>query len=745
MNERGIEPRFREVWERSFDAMRLVDEEGILLQVNNAYCRLVGKSRKELEGASFATVYFEEEREEAVRLLREGIRRRTVQPKLETEILLWNGQRIWSELSNSLLEIPGESPQLLTIFRDIAERKRAEKIRHAVYRISESASSGCSLDELFRSIHSIINELMPAKNLYVAIQDAGTGIISFPYFVDEYDDVPAPRLPGRGLTEHVLRTGEPMLASPEKFDELARAGEVKSVGQPSIDWLGVPLRLGGKTLGVLVVQTYSEGVRYTVEHRDILLFVSAQVAMGIERKRAEERTARSERRFRAVFENSIDGICIMQADHIIECNQRIEEIFGYDRAAITMRTPVDLSPPLQPDGRSSRDAAKERIMAALGGRPQVFEWKHIRRNGELFDAEISLNAVEIDGEEQLQAIVRDITSRKQVEDTLRKYEFIANATNDLMTLVSRDYIFEAANDAYCTAHTKRREEIVGRTMGAVWGQKVFTEKIRENLEKCFGGSEVHYQADFEFPVGGIRSYDVAYYPYRKENAGITHAVVVSHDITERLRAEDQIRSSLREKEILLREVHHRVKNNLQVISSLLNLQSTYIRDQQHLEVFRESQNRIRTMALIHEKLYRSKDFSRVDFAEYVQGVTTFLFRSYSHNNGTIALRIDVHDVSLGVDMAIPCGLIINELVSNSLKHAFPFEKKGDILIRLTANTEDIELEVRDNGVGFPPEVDFRNTETLGLQLVLTLAEQIGASIRKNDMPGTSFVLKFKQT
>lgn len=218
------------------------------------------------------------------------------------------------------------------------------------------------------------------------------------------------------------------------------------------------------------------------------------------------------------------------------------------------------------------------------------------------------------------------------------------------------------------------------------------------------------------------------------------------EITERVRAEGQIRASLQEKEVLLKEIHHRVKNNLQVISSLLYLQSKNINDGETLDMFQDSRNRVRSMALVHERLYQSQDLARVDFAEYVQSFAIYLFQSYAVNSNVIKLEINVDDVFLGVDTAIPCGLILNELVSNSLKHAFPEGREGEIRVRLHSDDEgQSTLIVSDNGVGFPKDLDFRGTESLGLQLVNTLVAQLEGTIELDRSGGTAFKITFTQS
>jgi len=225
----------------------------------------------------------------------------------------------------------------------------------------------------------------------------------------------------------------------------------------------------------------------------------------------------------------------------------------------------------------------------------------------------------------------------------------------------------------------------------------------------------------------------------------------AEDVTERKQAEDQIKASLEEKVVLLQEIHHRVKNNLQVISSLLYLQTTKIQDPQTLDILRDSQNRVKSMALIHEKLYQTKDLAKVDLGEYIHNLASYLFRSYTASAGAIQLRVQADNIFLGIDTAVPCGLIINELVSNALKHAFPEGSLGEIQIefRVDSALPDADeseqlftLLVRDNGIGFPAAIDFQNTASLGLQLVNTLVNQLDGVIELQPGSGTEFKIQF---
>jgi two-component sensor histidine kinase len=218
------------------------------------------------------------------------------------------------------------------------------------------------------------------------------------------------------------------------------------------------------------------------------------------------------------------------------------------------------------------------------------------------------------------------------------------------------------------------------------------------------------------------------------------------EIAERRRAELQIQASLDENEVLLKEIHHRVKNNLQVISSLLYLQSRHAQDPLTLSMFLESQHRVRSMALVHETLCRTEDLARVDLAQYVRNLSSYLLQSYSPPPNPIQLSIQVDDVSLDMDAAVPCGLILNELVSNCLKHAFPGGRQGEIIIQLRQTDQGQHiLAVSDNGLGLPDGFDIRTTPSLGLQLVNRLVNQLGGTIELSRHPGTRIQITFAES
>lgn len=304
------------------------------------------------------------------------------------------------------------------------------------------------------------------------------------------------------------------------------------------------------------------------------------------------------------------------------------------------------------------------------------------------------------------------------------------------------------------------EQIWGRPRDGIrenprsWMGAVCPEDYDRLAARLEGGPEEEFAEEYRIvrPDGSLRWIRDTGFAVTGATGRIDRIVGIAQDITpqkeaeERLRAsEEQIRSSLSEKEVLLKEIHHRVKNNLQVISSLLNLQATQIEDPETAQVFQDSQSRVRAMALVHERLYRSEDLARIDFAGYVRDMTGHLLRSWRGEARGIRLLVDVSGVSLDVDAAIPCALIINELVSNAFKYAFPDGRTGEIRIALTRNDGSVTVVVRDDGVGLPEGTSLEKSGSLGLQLVQSLTDQLGGQVQCSSQGGTRFEVRFPYT
>jgi PAS domain S-box-containing protein len=325
--------------------------------------------------------------------------------------------------------------------RDVTERRRAEQVQAATYRISEAANTAATLPGLYRAVHAIVGELMPARNLYIALYDEASQTISFPYFADEFDSgFPAKPL-GRGLTEYVLRTGNALLATPEVYNQLVAAGEVELIGTPSLDWVGVPLKDGGRTVGVIAVQTYSAGIRYGEKERQILEFVSSQIALVIERKRAEQQLADSEAKYRHLFEANPEPMWVHEADsfRILAVNQAAVASYGFSATEYMAMTVLELHPPAE---RSAVEGLLRRPGEMAAVRSVLH---HQKKDGTAIEVELLAHAIEFTGRPATLLLARDVTGQRRLEAQLRQAQKmeavgqlaggIAHDFNNLLTAI----------------------------------------------------------------------------------------------------------------------------------------------------------------------------------------------------------------------------------------------------------------------------------------------------------------------
>jgi len=341
-------------------------------------------------------------------------------------------------------------------------------------------------------------------------------------------------------------------------------------------------------------------------------------------------------------------------------------------------------------------------------------------------------------------LFRDVTERKRVEQSLRVFQFCLDNAPESVHWLGADGRLIFANSSMCRALGYAKEELESLHLwevDPVYGKdRFFAEWAKYQLDRHEGGvfvETVHRRRDGTLVPVEVLSKHIWI------GDSELH-VAFARDITQRRRTEESLRASLEEKTALLREVHHRVKNNLQIVSSLLGLQAAQTQDPLALGVLQDTRNRIRSMALIHETLYRSDNLARVNFSAYVQNLCSHLISVFGVDPSRIQVIMRVADIGLQLDEAVPCGLIINELVSNALKHAFPGGRAGRITLDLQAEPGALrKLQVADNGVGIPPGVDLNRTDTLGLQLVTNLAGQLGASLEVERAGGTVIMLKFR--
>src|SRR5262249_28646052 len=266
------------------EAISILDVQHRITRINSEFTQLFGFSPEEALGKIPSELIVPAERTAETDWIQDAIVRGQ-KITLETRRQRKDGSLVDVSVCCAPVTVEGTHVGYYVVYRNIEESKQAQTLSSALYRIAERTSSAADLQGFYAAIHNIVDELMNARNFYIALYDPSTQLLTFPHFVDEVDETPAPKPLGRGLTEYVLRTGEPLLASPERFEELMQHGEVELIGAPSVDWLGVPLRAGKESFGVLVVQSYSEAIRFGEQDKEILTFVSQQLASAIDHKR----------------------------------------------------------------------------------------------------------------------------------------------------------------------------------------------------------------------------------------------------------------------------------------------------------------------------------------------------------------------------------------------------------------------------------------------------------------------------
>jgi PAS domain S-box-containing protein len=348
-------------------------------------------------------------------------------------------------------------------------------------------------------------------------------------------------------------------------------------------------------------------------------------------------------------------------------------------------------------------------------------------------------------QERTKELTREILKKNESEQALKKSEerfrMLFKGSNAVMILIDPDSGDIAdANPSAADFYGFSLDKL--RTMNIEDINQLTSEEIREAREIAKKGGQ-YFIFPHKLANNEIRSVEVFSSPIQFGDKIVLFSII--NDITERLKSDDALKLSLKEKEVLLKEIHHRVKNNLQIISSLLDLQEIYVKeDPKAVNVLKESQNRVLSMAMIHEMLYQSKDINRINFSDYTRNLFYNLWDSYGIKN-TIKSSIDIDEIFLNIETSIPLGLIISELVSNSLKYAFPDDESGEICISLKKVNDEFELIISDDGVGFPEDVDFTNVESsLGLQLVNSLVGQLNGSIKLDKSHGTRFTIQFAE-
>ena len=533
----------RRLWQSLPDGLLVIDTSSRIRYANPALAALFGHAEGSLLGQPLSLL-----QPERLRLPHaEGLAHytRTGRRRLE-----------WSPVEAVGLHADGhEFPIQITLFdvEDAGERLlgglvraeggRASAMQAALHRISEAAHAEPDLPGLFRKIHTIVSDLMPARNFFVALHDPESDIVSFPYWMDEFDPVPEPRplAERRGLTDVVLRTGEPLLLSPEMGDSRDVLGDAADlVGTDGVDWLGIPLKTARGTIGVLTVQSYSGELRYTDRHKQLLQFVSDQVASAIERKQAQQYLELSEERFRSVFDQSPIMICLLSfpEGQFQEMNAAAVEGFGWQREEILGKTSTDLNVWVDLDDR-------RRYLEMLLGQGGVrnFETRMRRRNGEIFTVLYSGSLVQLGDRTYSLNSIQDIDERKRAEARLLESEQQFRSAFDHstigMALVARDGRFLKVNSCLCALVGYGEDELLARTFQDITHPDDLAQDLAL-LSQLESGAIPSYSMEKRYlhREGGTVLARLVVALVRDNAGKPRHFISQVEDITERRRAEE---------------------------------------------------------------------------------------------------------------------------------------------------------------------------------------------------------------
>ncbi|MGB9936922.1 MAG: PAS domain-containing sensor histidine kinase [Methanobacterium sp.] len=463
---------------------------------------------------------------------------------------------------------------------------------------------------------------------------------------------------------------------------------------------------------------------------------------------AKKALKESKTMYKTIFENTGTSIVIIEENGIISLvNSEFEKFSGYSKEVIEGKMSYEKF--IADEEEKLKMGEYHQLRTVDPTIPSKYEFKFLDKCGNIKHAIITVAL--ITGTKKRLVSLLDITERKEVEERLKESKEYFKRTFDNSPIgaavVSLDYKFLRVNQKLCEITGYTPEELTTMTFVDITHPDDINKDIKQ--AKLMVNDEIDsYEMDKRYikKDGSIVWIRLSVRMVKDILGNQLHYLPMMQDITERKKAENEIKKSLHEKEILFKEIHHRIKNNMQIISSLLGLQSLYVNDKRTSSILKESQERVKSMAIVHEKLYSSEDFTKINIKEYTKDLSMHLLSSF--NAGNIKLDVKGKDIFLELDHAIPCGLIINELVTNSIKYAFPhhtindYSNNYEISINMDSYKNEMIVTVSDNGIGIPEDHKFENSDSLGFLIVNTLVNQINGKIRLINKTGTTFEFRF---
>ncbi|MFO0879053.1 MAG: PAS domain S-box protein [Gemmataceae bacterium] len=727
---RGSEKRFRTVVEATLSGLILVARDGTILLINAPTEEMFGYSKEELLGHPIELLLPPRYRDNHISLRQVYLS----QPKptvLSGERHLWGIRKDGSEFPVEVGLRPVEMEEgqcVLASVVDITARRTAEQALQQLNqqleeRVTERTAELRESEQRFRGIF----ERAPIGITITSIE-GNMVLCNLAYC----------QILGYSQ-EELQRIHFSNLIHPDDLADNLNRIQLLTTGEAShVEVENRYLHRNGSAVWVhkiisLLVDRQGKPSHYLVLATDIT-----------PRKRTEAALRESEARFRSAFELAPIGMSLVAPDgRYLQVNRPLCDIIGYTESELLTSV---YQTHLHPDDLHLALAGSQRLLTGETAL-EVIETRCIHKTGAIRLVQLT-TSIYRDPEGHPQYFIShviDITDRKAAERALANQQAVLRqfikSMPGAVAMFDREMRYLHLSDRWLVEFNLEGQDLIGRCHYEVFPG--LPERFRVNHQRSLAGSvERCDEEEYVFEDGSKEWMQWECRPWYDAEGAIGGIILFILNITARHLAEEKLRTSLHEKEVLLREVHHRVKNNLQIISTLLDLQSDHTQDPPALEMFRESRDRVKAMALMHERMYRSKDLARIHFAEYVEQLMRDLKRTYQRPGVEIALQMTLDGTSLPLDQAIPCGLLLNELVSNCFKHAFVGRTTGKIEVFLSNQGNGSELTVADNGVGFPAHLDFRATTTFGLQLVQTLVAQLHGTIDLDSRAGSRFIVRF---
>jgi PAS domain S-box-containing protein len=759
---RESEERLRDILFSMVDWVWEVDGNGVYTYSSDKGQEFFGASRGDIIGKTPFDFMPADEAKRVGAIFSEIIANKLPIKELENWNIGRNGEMICL-LTNGvpILDKKGNLKGYRGVDKDISERKRAEKLTETLYKISQAVYDTDNLNELFTHVHRALANIIPTANLFIALLSDDGRALTFPYFIDEKDsgdNRPIATDDRQSLTVEVLTAKKSLLLDEAELLDRYASGRNRVWGTAPRCWLGVPLMIREKIIGVMVVQDYDTAGAYGRKDVALLESTAGQIAVAIDRKRAEsQREAalkalrESEERFHSLFDNMNEGVALHDlvfengkpANYrIINVNDRFLKILGLSGQHVIGKLASEAY------GTATAPYLDEYVGVAVSKKAVSFETYFAS-----LDKHFAISAAPW-RESGFATIFTDITERKQAEETLRTSE--AQQSNALQMTKAGHWEYDVVHDVFTFNDNFYR--IFRTTAAAVGGYQMSSEHyarkfchpddmamVGDETRKAIEATDPNYSRQIEHRIlyadGQVGYIIVRFFIIKDPQGRTVKTYGVNQDISERKWAEMEITRQLAEKEILLREVHHRIKNNIAAVSGLLSLHLKSVSNPEAVAVLQDAIGRVDSMGILYDKLLLSEGYHDIPVKGYVESLASAVVSLFP-DRARIKLDLHIADFHLGSKKLFPLGIIINELLTNKMKYAFSGRKRGAIRIDLALADNRAKLTIEDDGNTLPPGFDVKEAKGFGLMLVKMLSQQLGGNFTMEKDAGTRCKLEF---